>query len=233
MVLLFPILEKQQQQQTLSLSSPLHLCINSQKNSMPLLLRPREWSPSRCLTSPLRWNGSCQGHRSYCAVTESVSPPRLHPAWSTRSVSRLTPRFLKPQLHCSSSFSSAGPFAAAPLLSQTLDLRCYVRTSLQSLLPHPFIFHRCYPVKPLEFLTLSRHALPRGPAPMEPPSPESKPQALALTAINLPPGLPASGRASSFPYQPVLHVEVKGILLKQVLAWQTSAQNPPVTFLHT
>ena len=68
---------------------------------------------------------------------------------------------------------------------------------------------------------------------MEPPSPESKPQALALTAINLPPGLPASGRASSFPYQPVLHVEVKGILLKQVLAWQTSAQNPPVTFLHT
>ena len=42
MVSLFPILEKQQQQQTLSLSSPLHLCINSQKNSMPLLLRPRE-----------------------------------------------------------------------------------------------------------------------------------------------------------------------------------------------
>ena len=79
MVLLFPILEKQQQQQTLSLSSPLHLCINSQKNSMPLLLRPREWSPSRCLTSPLRWNGSCQGHRSYCAVTESVSPPQASP----------------------------------------------------------------------------------------------------------------------------------------------------------
>ena len=133
---------------------------------------PASWcSPSRCLPSPLRGDGSCQGRRYHYVVIKPNS------RWSGLTLliceQRLTAAVTLPESHlyCSSSLSSAS-------FSSITDVRpalLHEDFSFQSLLPHPFIFHRCYPIKSLDPLTLSRHALPRGPAPREPLSPSSKP----------------------------------------------------------
>ena len=134
---------------------------------------PASWcSPSRCLPSPLRGDGSCQGRRYHYVVIKSNSQssgltlPDLRAASHSCCRPSWYPTFTTPLhfplLPFSASFSSVTDVRPALLRDDF---------SFQSLLPHPFIFHRCYPIKSLDLLTLSRHVLPRGPAPREPLSP--------------------------------------------------------------
>lgn len=110
--------------------------------------------------------------------------------------------FLKPHLTGGSPYFSAGAFssACAPFTGVRPALMCEELPS-QPLLPHPFIFRRCYPNKTFPCLTLFWHLLPRGLGPTEPRSSWSKLQVLPLTmkASNRSPCLSLSTPVASPP----------------------------------